>query len=150
MHPHSDLDWILAGPWMRQKTQGEDREILPPRRGSQAILGKGGIRRHTNRPRGNDLKTTLDHLTATFFTVCPRMDRTNASEGTSQLDMDSNARSHDYRLFKSMLDALTYLAQSRLLGIISNKTRLGGSLPGAIRRIRAHPTAPPQRIHAAA
>ncbi len=99
---------------------------------------------------GTTLKTTLDHLTAAFSTVRPRTDRTSAIEGTSQPDMDFYARSHDYRLFNSMLDALTDLAQSCLLGIISNKTRLVGSLPSAIRRFRLHPTAPLHHVQATA
>jgi hypothetical protein len=81
---------------------------------------------------GTTLTTTLNYLTAAFSTVRPRTDLTSTSEGTSHPDTDSNARSHDYRMFKSMLDTLTNLAHSRMLGIISNKKRLVGSLPRTI------------------
>jgi hypothetical protein len=66
------------------------------------------------------LTRTLDHLTAAFSTVRPRMDHTNANTDTPQHVTDSNAKSHDYRMFKLLLDALTDLAHSRLLGIIRN------------------------------
>jgi hypothetical protein len=52
--------------------------------------------------------------------------------------MDHNAKSHDYTLFKSLLDSLTDLAQSRLLGIIRHRKRLVDALPGGVRRHRAH------------
>jgi hypothetical protein len=99
---------------------------------------------------GTTLKTTLDHLIAALSTVRPKTNRTNTSDGTSQPDTDSNARSHDYCLFKSTRNALTYITLSRLLGIISNMKRLVESLPGAIGRIRAHPIEPPQHTQAAA
>jgi hypothetical protein len=99
---------------------------------------------------GTTLETTLDHLNAAFSTVRPRTDLTSTSEDTSQPDTDYNARSHDYCLFKSMLDALTDLAQSRLLGINSNKKLLVGSLSRAVGRSRAHPTALPQHAQIAA
>ena len=59
------------------------------------------------------LTRTLDHLTAAFSTVRLRVDHTSANKDTTQPITDSNARSHDYRLFKSLLDALTDLAHSR-------------------------------------
>jgi hypothetical protein len=46
---------------------------------------------------GTTLTRTLDHLTATFSTV---LDHTNANKGTTMPITDSNAKSHDYRLFK--------------------------------------------------
>jgi hypothetical protein len=44
----------------------------------------------------------------------------------SKLDMArlQHARTHDYNLFKSLLDSLTDLAQSRLLGFTRNKKHL--------------------------
>ncbi len=59
---------------------------------------------------GTTLTRTLDHRTAAFSSVCPRVDHTNAIKGTSQPIKNSNVRSHDYLLFKSLLDALTDLA----------------------------------------
>ncbi len=68
---------------------------------------------------------------------------------TTQFITDSNARSHDYHMFKSLLDALIYLALSRLLGIIRNRKRLVDALPRAIRRNRAHSVATPTHTHTA-
>jgi hypothetical protein len=90
---------------------------------------------------GTTLTRTLDHLTAAFSTVRPRADHTSTSKGTSQPDMDSNAKIHDYRLLKSLPDALIDLAQSRLLGIIRDRKRLVDALPGTISRNGAHSTA---------
>jgi hypothetical protein len=55
---------------------------------------------------------TLDNLS----TVRPTVERSRASRGASSPATDHNARTHDYSLFKSMIDSLTYLAQSCLLG----------------------------------
>ena len=56
---------------------------------------------------GTTLARTLGHLAAAFSTVRPRTDQAGANKGTTQPITDSNARSHDYRLFNSLLDALT-------------------------------------------
>jgi hypothetical protein len=73
---------------------------------------------------GTTLLMTLDHLTTAFSTVCPRVVNANAKRGTPHPVTDSSARSHDYHLFKSILDALTDLAQPRHLGIIGKRERL--------------------------
>jgi len=52
MHQHSHRDRVIPRPRMRQETRGEDRKVLLPRRGPQAIPGEGGIRRHPHRARG--------------------------------------------------------------------------------------------------
>jgi hypothetical protein len=70
------------------------------------------------------LTRTLDHFTAAFFTVRPSADHTGANEGTLQPNMDSNAKSRDYHLFKSLMDALTDVAQSCFLGLIRIRKRL--------------------------
>ncbi len=57
--------------------------------------------------------------------------------------MDHNAKAHDYTLLKSLLDSLTDLAQSRLLGIIRNRKRLVDTLPGGVSHHRAHSDASP-------
>ena len=99
---------------------------------------------------GTPLIRTLDHLTAAFSTVRPRVDHASASGGTPHPIMDSNGTSHDYRMFKSLLlDALADLAQSRLLGIIRNMKRLIDSLQGAVSRHRAHSGATPSHTQAA-
>ena len=98
---------------------------------------------------GTALTRTLDHLTAAFSTVHPRVDHTNDIKSTSLPNTYSNAKSHNYLLFKSLMDALADLAQSRLLGIIRNKKRIVEALPGAIRRNRAHSAATSTHTHAA-
>ncbi len=55
---------------------------------------------------GTTLTRTLDHLTVTFSSVCLRVNYANANGGTSHPITDSNAMSHDYRMFKLMMDAL--------------------------------------------
>jgi hypothetical protein len=73
---------------------------------------------------GTTLARALNHLTAAFSKVRPRMEHTNGNKGISMPIMVSNARSHDYRMLKSLLDALVDLAHSRLSGIIRNRKRL--------------------------
>ncbi len=89
------------------------------------------------------LSRTLVHLTTAFSTARPLADQARASTGTPQPTVDSNAMSHDYRMFKSLLDSLIDLAQSCLLGILRNKKRLVDALPGAVSRYRAHSAATP-------
>ena len=55
---------------------------------------------------------------------------------------------HDYSMFKSLLDLLTELVQLRLLGIIRNKNRLEYDLPSGDRH-RAHSIPTPAHHHAA-
>jgi hypothetical protein len=78
---------------------------------------------------GTTLTKTLDHLTAAFSAVRPLVERSRASRGISSPDTDRNAKAHDFILFKSLLDSLTDVAQSRLLGIIRNRKRLVDALP---------------------
>ncbi len=76
------------------------------------------------------LHKTLTQLTTAFSAVRPREEPPRANMGTTDPAMDHNAKTHDYILFQSLLDSLTDLAQSRLIGIISNRTRLIETLPG--------------------
>jgi hypothetical protein len=78
---------------------------------------------------GTTLTRTLNHLTAAFSTVRPRVDYAIAGMDTPPPITGSNAKSHDYRMFKSLMDALADLAQSHLLGIIRNMNRVVDSLP---------------------
>ena len=92
---------------------------------------------------GTTLTRTLDQLTAAFSTVRPIPGRSSTSTGDPFSATDHTAKTHDYALFKSLLDSLTDLAQSRLLGIIRNRKRLVDALPGGIGHHRAHSAAPP-------
>ena len=96
------------------------------------------------------LTRTLDLLTAAFSTVRSRVDHVSAIKDATKPITYSNAMSHDYRLLRSLMDALTDLAQSRLLGIIRNKKSLLEALPGAVRRNRSHSAATPTLTHATA
>ena len=66
------------------------------------------------------LANTLDHLTAAFSTIKPNVERTQATKGAASPATDHNANTHDYNMFKALMDALTDLAQFCLLGIITN------------------------------
>ena len=70
------------------------------------------------------LHGTLTQLTNAFSAVRPREEPSKANRDTTNPTTDHNAKAHDYILFKSLLDSLTDLAQSRLIGIIRNRKRL--------------------------
>jgi len=97
---------------------------------------------------GNTLTKTLHHLTAAFSTVRPTVERSRASRSASIPATDHNARTHDYNLFKSLLESFTDLAQSRLLGIIRNIKRLVDALLGGYRH-RSHSIPSPTHYQAA-
>ncbi len=63
---------------------------------------------------GMTLTRTLTHLADAFSTVRPRGEISRANRGTTDPAMDHTAKAHDYILFKSLLDSLTDLAQSRI------------------------------------
>ena len=92
---------------------------------------------------GTTLTKTLDQLTTAFSAVRPFTGRPSTSIGDTFPAMDHNAKAHDYTLFKSLLDSLTDLAQTRLLGIIRNRKRLVDFIPGGVSRHRAHSDASP-------
>ncbi len=92
---------------------------------------------------GTTLIRTLHQLTTAFSTVRPITESSSTNKGDSFPAMDHNAKTHDYTLFKSLLDSLTDLAQSRFLGIIRNRKRLVDALSGGVSRHRAHSDASP-------
>ena len=59
---------------------------------------------------GTILTKTLDHLTAAFSIVRPTVERSRASRGATIPATDHNARTHDYTLFKALMNSLTDLA----------------------------------------
>jgi hypothetical protein len=91
---------------------------------------------------GTTLTRTLEHLTAAFSVVRPSVEKSRANKDISSPDTDHNAKAHDSTLFKSLLDSITDLAQSRLLGIIRNRKRLIVALHRGNSR-RAQPGPPP-------
>ena len=78
---------------------------------------------------GTTLTRSLNHLAAAFSTVRQSMERSRASKGISSPATDHNAKAHEFTMFKSLLDLITYSAQFRLLGIIRNRKRLVDTLP---------------------
>ena len=92
---------------------------------------------------GTTLIRTMDQLISAFSSVRPITEISSTSRGDAIPATDHNARTHDYAIFKSLLDSLTDLAQSRLLGIIKNRNGLVDALPGGVSRHRAHSDASP-------
>ena len=60
---------------------------------------------------GTTLTKTLNHLTAAFSIVRPSVEISRASRGATSPATDQNAKTHDYNLFKSLMDSLTDLAK---------------------------------------
>ena len=87
---------------------------------------------------GTTLTKTLDYLTAAFSTVRPTVETSRASRGATSPATDHNAKTHDFNMFKSLFDSLKDLAQSCLIGIIRNITRVGDALPEGVSHRRAH------------
>jgi len=94
------------------------------------------------------LTKTLNYLTAAFFTIRPSVERSRANMGIVSPATDHNAKAHDFTLFKSLLDSITDLAQSRLLGIIRNRKHLVDALPRGDSS-RPHQVPPPTHRQAA-
>ena len=86
---------------------------------------------------GTKLTRTLDQLTAAFSTVRPNVEISRASKGATSPATDHNAGTHDYNMFKSLLDSLTDSAQSRLLSIIRKQEEL---IRRSTRRSRTPPS----------
>ena len=85
---------------------------------------------------GTALQRTLEQLTAALSTVRPHMEQVGAIRGITYPAIYSNAKTHDYCMFKSLLDSLTDLAKSHLLGIVRNMKSLVKALLGSISRHR--------------
>ena len=77
------------------------------------------------------------------------MERTRANRGATSPATDLDDMIYDYNMFKLLLDSLTDLAQSRLLGIIRNKNRLVDAIRNGVSHIRAHSVASPTHNQAA-
>ncbi len=94
------------------------------------------------------LNMTLNQLTAAFSAVRPTVGRLRTSRGAANPATDHNAMIHKYNMFNSMLDSLTDLAHSRLLGIIKNRKRSVDALSVGVRHLRATSVASPSHQHA--
>ena len=98
---------------------------------------------------GTPLTKTMDQLTTAISTVRLTVERSRAKRGADSPATDHNARTHDYNLFKSLLDSLTNLAQSRLLGIIRNRKSFEDAPLCGARHHRANSDASPTHHRAA-
>jgi hypothetical protein len=90
---------------------------------------------------GTTLTTILDDLAAAFSTVHPHMEQARDNKGTIDLATDHNDRIHEPNTLKVSLNSLTDLAQSRLLRIVSNRTRFVDALPREVSRRRSYSVA---------
>ena len=94
---------------------------------------------------GTTLQKTHRRLAQALSATRPEIERQRARRGALDPATDISARTHDTTLFKSLMHALTQLAQTRLTSIIHNRQNLVHALDGAIRRTRAHSDATPAR-----
>jgi hypothetical protein len=169
----------MQRPLMRHQDCDEDQKTLPPHLGPQVILGRVDFFVFPIDPAGTTLTATLKHLTAAFSAIRPHVEQAKASKGAIDRTMDHNAKIHDFSLFrnrnidisltkgwakdiisplgvavlfglfKSLMDSLTDLAHSRLVGFIVNRKRIVYSLRGEVSCHRAHSAAPPSHTLAA-
>jgi hypothetical protein len=92
---------------------------------------------------GTTLTETQRQLAHALSATRPEIERDRARRQVRDPDSDSAARTHDSSLFKSLMQALTKLAQDRLLGIIRHRQSLVHVQVGEVRRTRAHSVATP-------
>ncbi len=137
LHPNHRRSRILPGPRLRHQARSQKRKVLPSRCGPQETLGHVEFIAFPIGHAGVTLARTLSQLTTAFSNVRPRAEPTRAGKGITNPHTDHTAKAHDYIIFTSLMDSLTDLAQSRLIGIIRNRKRLVEALPGYISNIRA-------------
>ena len=89
----------------------------------------------------NTLTRTLDHPIVAFSTVRQKVERARANRGATNPSTDYNVRTHDYNMFKSLMDSLTDLAPFRLLDTIRNRKLLVDTLPRGVKHHRANSAA---------
>ena len=92
---------------------------------------------------GTTLKETQHHLAQALSATRPEIERIRASEEVLNPETDTATRTHDSSLFKTLMRALTKLAQTILLGIIHHRQNLVHAHIGEIRRTRANSDATP-------
>ena len=80
------------------------------------------------------LQETQRHLAQALSATRPEIERSMARREVHNPETDSAARTHDSSLFKTLMQALIKLAQTRLLGIIHNRQSLVHAHVGEVRR----------------
>ena len=97
---------------------------------------------------GTTLKETQRHLAQALSATRPEIERSRARREVLNPETDTAARTHDSSLFKTLMQALTKLAQDRLLGIIHHRQSLVHAQVGEISRTRSNSNATPaQETH---
>jgi hypothetical protein len=92
---------------------------------------------------GNTRITTHDSLLAAFSADRTRSEQAGDTRIKTSPNTTAHARHQDFPIVKSLLDALSDLAQSSLLKSIKNRMHLVVDLVGAVSRSRAHSGASP-------
>ena len=83
---------------------------------------------------GATIKETQRQLAQALSTTRPEIERSRARRQVLNPETDTAARTHDSSLFKTLMQALTKLAQDRLLGIIHHRQSLVHAQVGEISR----------------
>ena len=73
---------------------------------------------------GTTLKETQRHLAQALSATRPDIERRRPRREVQDHETDSAARTHDSTLLKTLMQALTKLVQTRLIGIIHHRQKL--------------------------
>ena len=92
---------------------------------------------------GTILKETQRHLAQALSATRPEIERRRARREVLNPETNTAARTHDSSLFKTLMQALTKLAQTGILGIIRNRQNLVHAQVGEVSRTRANSNATP-------
>jgi hypothetical protein len=93
---------------------------------------------------GTTLTTTQRHLAQALSATKPMIERSRAKREVPNPETHTAARTHDSSLFKTLMQALTKLAQTILLGIIHHRQNLVRAQVGETSRTRANLDATPE------
>jgi hypothetical protein len=97
---------------------------------------------------GTTLTMTHRYLAQALSATRPEIEQSRARREVHSPDIDSAASTHDSSLFKTMMQALMKLAQTRLGGIIHHRRSLVHAQVGEVKRARAISDATPaQKAH---
>ncbi len=92
---------------------------------------------------GTTHQETQRHLAQALSAARPEIEHSRARKGVRDSETDIAARSHDTSLFENLMQALSKLAQDRLLGIIHHRQSLVHAHVGVVSRTRANSDATP-------
>ena len=92
---------------------------------------------------GATLKETQRNLAQALSATRPEIERSKANGDVLNPETDTAARTHDSSLFKTLMQVLTKLAQTRILDIIHNRQNLVHAQVGEVSRTRVTSAATP-------